>query len=194
MNRRSQGGNGTAASEPEESEDPDSPPEPKEIAEIAEGTEESNDPEEPQEIQENENMNSISKYCVSLNTKQYVLTLFILGLIGLISLIAGLNKTWSNFVDFQQPAACLFIAGENPFLYHLEGLPEGSWSAPNYLHHLYVILSPLCLFNDAPARLVWGLINTALAVWCSFLAPLPGNGLTYRLESTSLLMAERYHA
>ena len=38
----------------------------------------------------------------------------------------------------------------------------------NYLHPLYFLLSPLIYFDDQVARLVWALINTAMAVFISY--------------------------
>ncbi len=115
-------------------------------------------------------MSSIDKFNITLNRKQYLIFIFILGVIGIVSLLAGLNNAWVNFVDFQQPAACLFISGESPYAYAFE-LGESykeNWSKPNYLHALYFLQSPLCIFDDAIARLVWGLINTGLAIWISY--------------------------
>ena len=110
----------------------------------------------------------MNKICLTLNNKQYLSLIFILGTVGVISLIAGLYNAWNHMVDFQQPASCLFISGKNPYLFDLERIHPKNWAHPNYLHPLYILLSPLCLFDDSTARLIWGLINSILAIWIAY--------------------------
>jgi len=110
----------------------------------------------------------LDNFSIRLNKKQYYIVLSLLVLLGVVSLIAGMYNTWNNIVDFQQPAACVFISGENPYLFHLEGKYGDNWSPPNYLHSLYFLLSPLCIFDDSTARLVWGFINIGFAIWISY--------------------------
>lgn len=99
-----------------------------------------------------------------LNRKTYNILLVLFILAGTISLIVGIKNAYIYFIDFQQPAACVFISGENPYLF--KPVDNNLWSPPNYLHTLYFLLSPLCLIEDnSIARLTWAIINTLLATW-----------------------------
>lgn len=110
-----------------------------------------------------------SKYVISLSKNQYYILLAVTTVIGGISLFVGLKNAWVYSVDFQVPSACLFIEGENPYRFFLDGLHGKNFSPPNYLHSLYFLLSPLCLFNLEIARIIWALVNTGLAVMIAFL-------------------------
>ncbi len=126
---------------------------------------------------------------LALSRKQYFVSISVLGAIGAISLAAGLYNAWSYFMDFQQSAACLFISGDNPYLAHLEGRHRENWTPPNYLHPLYILQSPLCLFDDATARLVWGAINTILAIWICYTLAKMAKHREYFLPVTLFLFA-----
>lgn len=106
-------------------------------------------------------------YNISLNRRQYIYSLIILGFLGTISLVSGIRTAIIRNSDFQISSSRLFTKGENPYLYFLDGNINSELLAPpNYLHQLYALMAPLTIFNDETSRLLWAIINTALAIWC----------------------------
>lgn len=93
----------------------------------------------------------------------------IFGVLGVISVIAGVRNAVLKNTDFQLSGSRLFTKGENPYLYFLNGNIDGEiLSPPNYFHQLYALMAPLTLFNDETSRLLWAILTVFLAIWCCF--------------------------
>ena len=92
--------------------------------------------------------------------------LSIIALISSISLLQGYKNSLRLSQDFQWSPSRLFLLGENPYEVFLSGNSDNYIilsQAPNYLHQLYILLSPLGYLEFDTAKSAWAIINILLA-------------------------------
>lgn len=85
------------------------------------------------------------------------------GLVAIACAVKGFGNALGSSQDFQWSPAHLFTQGENPYTVYRDGTDRILlYQAPNYLHALYLLLSPIGFASFSIAKALWAVLNIAL--------------------------------
>lgn len=94
-------------------------------------------------------------------------TLFLLLVLSAISIGQGIHNAMQYSQDFMWSPAVLFSNHKNPFDIYVFGNPNKEiilTQKPNYLHFIYILVSPLSALSWNASKLLWGITNTLIGV------------------------------
>jgi len=91
-------------------------------------------------------------------------SLVVLVTLAAISVGQGIRNALLSSQDFQWSPTRAFIQQRDPYREYLNASPDIILSqVPNYLHGLYLALTPLGILDFGPAKLIWAVLNVGFA-------------------------------